>query len=85
MESDIGLELGVQGSPLSRTAIKVFIVIDDMGQKVKEFFKGYVPAGVLVRNVKKEGASVLEPGRVCCISLWGYTAATTPAECVLRL
>lgn len=39
MESDIGLGLGVQGSPLSRTTIKVFIVIDDMGQKVKDFFQ----------------------------------------------
>lgn len=39
MESDIGLGLGVQESPLSRTTIKVFIVIDYMGQKVKDFFK----------------------------------------------
>lgn len=39
MESDMGLGLGVQGSPLSRTTINVFIVIDYMGQKMKDFFK----------------------------------------------
>lgn len=39
MESDMGLGLGIQGSPLSRTTIDVFIVIDYMGQKVKDFFK----------------------------------------------
>lgn len=39
MESDKGLGLGVQESPLSRTIIKVFTVIDYMGQKVKDFFQ----------------------------------------------
>lgn len=62
MESDIGLGLGVKESPLSRTTIKVFIVIDYMGQKGEGFFK----SDIFLLGFGKE----CEKRRSFCFGTW---------------